>query len=90
MNSSFVQGSSSWDLLYKSYMMLRQFVRNIAVATKAAERGPYAILNDAHIKDFRAILNNDENRVLTDEDAVKPYNQDWLKTQEGKCEESSK
>lgn len=64
--------------------MLRQFVRNIAVATKAAERGPYAILNDAHIKDFRAILNNDENRVLTDEDAVKPYNQDWLKTQEGK------
>ncbi|KAI5693134.1 hypothetical protein M8J75_009142 [Diaphorina citri] len=65
-------------------MLLRQFVRHASLATKTVERGAYSILNDTHIQKFKQILSNDDNRVLTDEDSVKPYNVDWLKTQEGK------
>uniref|UniRef100_A0A8D8LFC5 D-2-hydroxyglutarate dehydrogenase, mitochondrial n=1 Tax=Cacopsylla melanoneura TaxID=428564 RepID=A0A8D8LFC5_9HEMI len=65
-------------------MLMRQFVRHMSAVTKSVERGSYTLLNDKHIKQFQHILSNDENRVITDEDAVKPYNTDWLKTQEGK------
>ncbi|KAL1457002.1 hypothetical protein WDU94_001681, partial [Cyamophila willieti] len=64
-------------------MLMRQFVRRMSLATKSVERGSYTVLNDKHVQEFQQILNNDSNRVLTDEDAVKPYNTDWLKTQEG-------
>lgn len=45
------------------------------------ERGPYAILGDAHVAFFESLLGPD--RCITDPDECDGYNVDWFRTVKG-------
>lgn len=47
------------------------------------ERGPYAVIGDAHTSFFNGLLGTE--RVITEPDECDSYNIDWLRIVKGMC-----